>query len=343
MTPSGHSAQPVTLAASISDSDSDARTAGPPGLVRKKAPAHRRIIAVGGGKGGIGKTLVSVNLAVALAELGQQVVLLDADLGGANAHTCLGIAQPKATLSDFVSRKAARLEDVRLPTQVPGLTLIGGANDALDAANLKFQQKQRLLRNLHGLEADTVVLDLGAGTSFNVLDFFLVAQHAVLVLLPEPTSIENAYRFIKSAFFRKLQEVEDDLGVEELVEQAMSTKDGAVRTPLEFISRARALDPLAGARLEKALEDFRVRLVVNQVRGPGDADVGHAVVAAWRKFFGLNLDFLGAVFWDDDAWRAVRKRRPLLLEAPTCAAAVGLRQVAQNLMALDAPFAPQVP
>ena len=323
--------------------ESDARSFGPPGLARRKGTARRRVIAVGGGKGGIGKTLVSVNLAVALAELGQRVVLLDADLGGANAHTCLGIAQPRATLSDFVTRKAARLEDVRLPTQVPNLTLIGGANDALDAANLKFQQKQRLLRNLNGLDADTVVLDLGAGTSFNVLDFFLVAQHAVLVLLPEPTSIENAYRFIKSAFFRKLQDVESTLGVEELVEQAMSSKEGAVRTPLEFIGRARAIDPAAGARLERELEAFRVRLVVNQVRGAPDADVGHAVVAAWRKFFGLHLDYLGAVSWDDDAWRAVRKRRPLLLESPTCTAALGLRQVAQNLLALDAPLAPSSP
>jgi flagellar biosynthesis protein FlhG len=329
VTPPGYFGPGAGLAAAPPSSEPG--PARPPGLARRRP--KRRIIAVGGGKGGIGKTLVSVNLSVALAQLGQQVVVVDADLGGANVHTCLGIPQPAGTLTDFVLRRAARLEDVRLPTAIPNLTLIGGATDALDAANLKFQQKQRLLRNLGTLDADTVVLDLGAGTSFNVLDFFLLAQDAILVLLPEPTSIENAYRFIKSAFFRKLQDLEDESGVGDLVEHAMSSKEGAVRTPLEFIARARALNPAAAVRLEQALDDFRVRLVVNQVRGAGDADVGHAVVTAWRKFFGLNLDFLGAIGWDDEAWRAVRKRRPLLMEAPDCAAATSLRQIAQRLVA----------
>lgn len=302
--------------------------------MRKSRP--QRIIAVGGGKGGIGKTLVSVNLSIALAQLGQRVVVVDADLGGANVHTCLGIAQPQTTLTDFVSRKVARLEDVKLPSGVPNLSLIGGASDSLDVANLKFQQKQKLLRNLQTLDADTVVLDLGAGTHFNVLDFFLVAHHGVLVLLPEPTSIENAYRFIKSAFFRKLQDMEEALGMEDLIDSALATREGAVRTPLEFVARAKQIDPEAGVRLEQELERFRVRLVVNQSRGGGDEDVGHAVVSAWRKFFGLNLDYLGAISYDDEAWRAVRKRKPLIVEKPESASALALRRIAQNLLALDA-------
>src|SRR5882724_10833048 len=72
----------------------------------------RRIIAVGGGKGGIGKSLVSANLGIALAQRGSSVVLVDADLGGANLHSCLGVAQPQVSLSDFVNRNVARLEDV---------------------------------------------------------------------------------------------------------------------------------------------------------------------------------------------------------------------------------------
>lgn len=281
-----------------------------------------------------------MNLSVALAQLGQRVVLIDADLGGANVHTCLGIPQPQTTLTDFVSRKYAHLEEVKISTGVPNLSLIGGASDALDSANLKFQQKQKLLRNLQSLDADTVVLDLGAGTHFNVLDFFLVAHHGVLVLLPEPTSIENAYRFIKSAFFRRLQDMQEALGLEDLIETALSTREGAVRTPLEFVNRAKAVDLEAGTRLERELERFRVRLVVNQTRAPGDDDVGHAVVSAWRKFFGLNLDYVGGISYDDEAWRAVRKRRPLLVENPNSASAGALRQIAQNLLALDPARAP---
>lgn len=307
--------------------------AAPPGLQRRAQ--LKRIIAVGGGKGGIGKTLVSVNLSIALSQLGQRVVIMDADLGGANVHTCLGIAQPQTTLTDYVDRRVGRLDEVCMPTGVPNLKLIGGAMDALDAPNLKFQQKQKLIRNLQTLDADTVILDLGAGTHFNVLDFFLLAHHGILVLLPEPTSIENAYRFIKSAFFRRLQDLEEGLGLEDIIDTAMSTREGAVRTPLEFVARAKAVDREAGLRLERELDAFRVRLVVNQARGPGDADVGNAVVSAWRKFFGLNLDYLGAISYDDEAWRAVRKRRPLLLERPDSVAASALRRIADNLLALD--------
>ncbi|HEY1101659.1 MAG TPA: P-loop NTPase, partial [Myxococcota bacterium] len=162
-----------------------------------------RIVAVGGGKGGVGKTLVATNLALALARQQRRVLLVDADLGGANAHTVLGIAPPLVTLSDVISRKAA-IDDVAVGTPYPNLRFISGALDDIGAANPQHAQKMRLLRQLSHADTDVVVLDLGAGTSFNTLDFFLIAHLGVLVVLPEPTSIENAYRFLKAAFFRRL-------------------------------------------------------------------------------------------------------------------------------------------
>src|SRR4051812_18710062 len=105
---------------------------------RAQGPAKtqaRKVIAVGGGKGGIGKSLVSANLGIALARRGASVALVDGDLGGANLHTCLGIGQPAVSMSDFIDHRVARLEDAMVPTGIPGLTLIAGAHDALDAAN----------------------------------------------------------------------------------------------------------------------------------------------------------------------------------------------------------------
>ncbi|MHB8877456.1 MAG: P-loop NTPase [Myxococcaceae bacterium] len=318
------------------------RPAPPPGLRQRRRAG--RIIAVGGGKGGIGKTMVSVNLGVALAAKGKRVVMVDADLGGANLHTCLGVSQPTLTLSDFLLKKTARLEDVMVPAGVDNLSLIAGARDVLGAANPKHQQKLKLLRNLQALAADYVVLDLGAGTSFNVLDFFLIADHGVVVLLPEPTSVENAYRFIKAAFFRRLQNVEDKYGITDLLEQAGAGQQGAVRTPHEVVTRVKARDLALGEKLEAELGTFTARLVVNQSRGPADGEVGAAVVAAWKKFFGLSMDYLGAVSYDDEAWKAVRKRRPILLERPDSEAARGLLRVAENLLALDAaPHGPVTP
>jgi flagellar biosynthesis protein FlhG len=173
-----------------------------PRAARASARA-RRVIAIGGGKGGIGKSLVAVNLAIELARREERVVLVDADLGGANLHTCLGIDLPRRTLSDFIERRAQRIEDVVTPTGIPGLGLISGAMDHLDAANPKYAQKMRLMRSIQSLDVDHVILDLGAGTHLNVLDLFLVSDHGILVLVPEPTAVENVYRFVKAAFWRR--------------------------------------------------------------------------------------------------------------------------------------------
>ena len=307
--------------------------AAPPGLQRRSRP--RRIIAVGGGKGGIGKTMVSANLGIALARAGQRVLLVDADLGGANLHTCLGVPSPQLTLSDFVGRHTDKIEDVVVPTGVANLKLIAGASDVLDAANPRYQQKVKLLRNLQGVDADYLVLDLGAGTAFNTLDFFLLADTGLLVLLPEPTSVENAYRFMKAAFFRKLQYLEDQYGIAALVDDMLSTREGAVRTPYEFVARVKAQDPGVGESLERELRDFRVHLVVNQIRTAADNNVGQAVVSAWKKFFGLEMSFLGCIRYDDEAWKAVRRRRPVLLERPDCDAAQGMVKIAERLLSLD--------
>jgi flagellar biosynthesis protein FlhG len=305
------------------------RAAAPP-----KASA-RRVVAVGGGKGGIGKSLVSANLGIALAQKGAKVTLVDADLGGANLHTCLGIDQPTVSMSDFIGRRVERLEDIQVPTGQPGLSLIAGAHDGLDAANPKHAQKSRLLRHVRALDVDYVILDLGAGTTLNVLDFFLSADIGLVVLLPEPTSIENAYRFIKAAFFRRMQELSDP-GLSDAMALVLSGRDPNARTPWDLVTRLREHgNPAAATQLELSLSGFHPWLVVNQARTRGDHDMGPTVAAAWKKFFGLELGYLGAVAHDDSVWKAVRARQALLTAAPQSGAASGLLRVAENLLALD--------
>jgi flagellar biosynthesis protein FlhG len=296
----------------------------------------RRIVAVGGGKGGIGKSLVSANLGIALARGGHRVTLVDVDLGGANLHTCLGINQPQGTLSDVVT-KGTRIDALAAPTGIENLSLVSGAMDALDAANPRAQARARLVEQLQTLDADYLVLDLGAGTSLHTIDFFLVADHGVLVLLPEPTSVENAYRFLKAALFRRLQQTAQALGVAQLAEAALGSQGSAMRTPAEVVKAVAESNADAAAQLERSLRDFRVKLVVNQVRSPADQSVGRAVVAAWKKFFGLDMDYLGAIAYDDSAWQTVRKRRPMLVDAGGSMASANVTSVAEALVALDRP------
>lgn len=301
---------------------------------RHVAPARsRRVVSIGGGKGGIGKSLVSANLGIELARRGKKVVIVDADLGGANLHTTLGVDAPKRTLSDFIERKVERIDDVVTPTGVENLGLVSGALDHLDAANPRHAQKMRLLRHVQQMDVDYAILDLGAGTHSNVLDFFLVSDHGVLVLVPEPTAIENAYRFVKAAFWRRMRNVAQVYGYDTLLRAVMGS--GTFKSPVELVATVTQRDPDAGRNLARQLAGFRPRLVVNQARTSQDADIGLAVVAAWKKYFGLEMDYLGFIHYDDEMWRAVRARRPLLVERPHVPAARSFASIADGLLALD--------
>jgi flagellar biosynthesis protein FlhG len=296
-------------------------------------PRARRVISIGGGKGGIGKSLLSANIGIELARRNRRVVLVDADLGGANLHTTLGVETPKRTLSDFIERKVSRIDEVVTPTGIENLGLVSGALDHLDAANPRYAQKMRLLRHVQQLDVDYAILDLGAGTHTNVLDFFLVSDHGVLVLVPEPTAVENAYRFVKAAFWRRMRNVAQVYGYEPLLKSVM---DGATfRSPVELIATLSKRDADAGANLSRQLAIFRPRLVVNQARTPQDADIGRAVVAAWRRHFGLEMDYLGFIPYDDEMWRTLRARRPFLVERPDVPAAKAIAGIVDALLALD--------
>ncbi len=300
--------------------------------VRPVPERRRLVVAVGGGKGGIGKSLLSANIGVHWAREGKRVVLIDADLGGANLHTCLGVPPPKRTLSDFVDRRVEDLESIIAPTAVERLGLISGALDALGAANPKYTQKLRLLREIGKLDVDVVVIDLGGGTGFNILDFFLIADRGVLTVVPEPTSIENAYRFIKAAYYRRLKTAEMNWNLRPLVDEAMGdpARTG-LKTPADLVRYVEAKDPQSGALLRQELERFPLDLVVNQVRTPDEQRLGDGISQACRKYFGIPMRFLGNVPYDDAVWQSVRRRRPVVLDAPQSPASQSLRRIAEAL------------
>src|SRR3954465_777041 len=110
-------------------------------------PHARHIIAIGSGKGGVGKSLLAANVGIYLAQLGKRVVLLDADLGGANLHTFVGVERPHVTLGDFFDKRVARIEDCVVDTAVKGLGLVSGEGDPLGAANPRPATKTRLTKH----------------------------------------------------------------------------------------------------------------------------------------------------------------------------------------------------
>ena len=294
---------------------------------------RRQIWSVGGGKGGIGKSLLAASVGWQLARMGRRVVLVDADLGGANLHTCLGLAMPQRTLADFIQRRVSSIDDVVTETTVPGLRLVSGAGDLLSAANIKHLQKVRVMNQVRALDVDVVLIDLGAGTSYNILDFFLLSDVSILAVVPEPTSIENGYRFIKSALYRRMRAAAPTATVRRLVDAALDPKSPlGIRTPVDLLSRIEADEPESAQALRREVAAFQPRFVVNEIRDVADVAIGHQMVAACARHLGVRASYAGFVHHDDAVWLAVRRRRLFMADAPTSQAAEEIRQLTRGLV-----------
>ena len=295
--------------------------------------APRMVWAVGGGKGGIGKTLLTSNMAVYLSWLNKKVVVVDMDLGGANLHTSLGVDAPTRTLSDLVLGRVEDIGELIQSTPIRNLHLISGAQDPVGIANMRHMQKARLIRKFREIQADFVLLDLGAGTATNTLDFFLLADQKIVVVTPEPTSIENAYRFIKSAFYRMLRASTPSPYVRQLIEQAMDVKNNrGIRTPKDLLTEVKRLSPTDGIELQGKMEQFKISLIVNQVRVKSEAEIGKSILMVCERYFGMAVDYMGYLPYDNAVWQSIRKRVPFLIDAPNSTAVTHLEGILRNLL-----------
>ncbi|MBI5837711.1 MAG: P-loop NTPase [Candidatus Eisenbacteria bacterium] len=271
------------------------------------------IWAVGGGKGGTGKSVISSLLAVWLARFGKRVVLLDADLGGANLHSLFGMKLPAFTLHDFIEKRVSTLEEVALDTGLPNLRLISGATDILSVANPKYGQKTRLLNAVHRLKADVVLLDLGAGTHYNTLDFALLADTALVVMTPQMTSIENAYGFLKGMLFRKLERsFKEGHPMYEALGPVLRPEPAARAEHLaDCMTRLRQAPPEGFAELDAVLRSFRPHVLVNQAVGERDAMASEVIRNVCQRYLGVAPSALRPVPADLQLRRAIDSMRPL--------------------------------
>jgi flagellar biosynthesis protein FlhG len=215
-------------------------------------------------------------------------------------------------------------------TAVANLGLVSGEGDPLWAANPKPATKNRLISQVRDLDVDYLICDLPSGSGFNALDFFLVAHVGVLVVVPEPTSVENTWRFIKSAFLRRLRGMP---GLEELaVDRAY---EGGIPSPLDLYQEARVRDPAVAARVLEEMRSFRPRLIVNQTRTRPDLELGPQLRSAGRRRLGLAVEYLGHIETDDAVWLAVRKRRPLIVEHPEAKVTKNVERIVRKLLAIE--------
>ena len=160
-----------------------------------------RVITVTSGKGGVGKSSLSLNLAIQMSRLGKRVVIFDADFGLANIEVMLGI-RPQYNLADLMFRGRELREII---TEGPEkICFISGGSGIQELARMNREQVMYLTRKLAELDAyaDVIIIDTGAGISDNVLEFVVASSEVILVATPEPTSITDAYALLKDPFCR---------------------------------------------------------------------------------------------------------------------------------------------
>ena len=291
-----------------------------------------RVIPVGGGKGGVGKTFLVANLAAALARLGFRVVAVDGDLEGANLHTCLGVPQPQVSLADFVAHREEDLQKLLIETPIPNLQIIAATRSNLAVPQPSHTRRVRFVRELRQIPADFVFVDLGAGMHPAVMDYFMVGEEGIVVIAPEPTSVENAYGFMRAAFYRRLRLAMISHDVRKIVTTAMDERnERGIRTPFDLLREVESVDTEEGARFVETMRAFRPRIVLNEVRTAEDIRLGFAVGSVCRKYFGIETEYLGYVNHDETARRAVRERRPLVHGEAGSDAAIYIDRIARKL------------
>ena len=300
-----------------------ARTAGP------------TIWAVASGKGGVGKSVLSSSLAVALAQTGPRTVAVDLDLGGANLHTLFGCERARHTLADFVRGRIDALSDALAVTSVPGVRLLSGARAGFDLAQTRRAQKQRILAGLASIDTGHVVLDLGAGSADHTLDAFLAAHRRLLVVTPEPTAIENAHHFLCAAFFRALRsEVRGSAGSAALARVLDEARERDA-TPRELVGAASRADVRLGDRMRARLRSFEVELVVNRCDADQAREQGESIASAGRARLGARMRFAGALAEDRSVPAAVSRGVPVMQLFPGSSFAADVHALVASLFASD--------
>jgi len=298
------------------------------------ARGARQLLVVGGGRGGVGKSLVAQNLAIYFAQLGKSVLLVDADPTGANMHAQFGV-RAAADSPPIEPTAQKQFERFLVTTSVPGLSLLPYAHDALEPpAQIRAGRKARWLARVRGVHADYVVVDTGPGHTPLALDLMLAADVGVCVTLPEPPAIEATYRFLRAAFKRKLRRalMKDRLRLG-ILDRALK-EHGRIPAPLDLVRTLSKMDRHLSEMAWAEANRLRVNLVVNQTRVRTDLELGGWMSSVVSRHYGVHLDELGHIEHDDTVWLCVRRGKPLLVDSPTSKAARNLERIARRVVAL---------
>ncbi|MBL8993164.1 MAG: P-loop NTPase [Spirochaetia bacterium] len=310
-----------------------ARNAGLTEAETSRDPAtSRHILPIASGKGGVGKTFVAVNLGIHMARRKKKTVIVDLDIGGSNLHTYLGLRSGEWGIGTFLTEKHDNLNDFLTSSGHENLAIVQGDQLIPDLANLTKGQMEKLIQGVKGIEADVVILDLGAGSHSNVVDFFMLSGRGVMVAAPNHGSILNTFGFLKTCVYRLFRHRSEDPRVRRIVSSVrLMNQEGNFKTFWDVLNNIASLDRELAFDFKKAVDDFRPSIVFNQVENPADIDILAQLVDLIYQKLLLNIDILGYLPLDDATRWSVKERTPLAESAPSSKASKNLEKMAAKL------------
>ncbi|ADD69013.1 CobQ/CobB/MinD/ParA nucleotide binding domain- containing protein [Denitrovibrio acetiphilus DSM 12809] len=269
------------------------------------------ILAVASGKGGVGKSFFSSSISMSLKYAGNDTLLVDADLGGANLHDFVGLKVPGLGLYEFLKDK---VDIQKVITNSPaGIDFIGGSSDVLGMAHITNFEKLKVLNKLKKLDYKYVLLDLGAGTSFNTVDFFNFADKKIVIMNSEPTAIENSYGFLKVALYRKIELYLRKNPTAADICKRLHTRSMQYPNITSIFKDLSAADPVAAEEVRHIVDEFRVGIILNLIRTRKELNVFYGFESITKKYLGINIEKLGFIPYDISVSESIKLLKPYYL------------------------------
>lgn len=293
-----------------------------------------QILPIASGKGGVGKSLLSANLAIALGQLGKKVVLADLDLGASNLHLAIGQNIRDKSIGTYLTDKTP-FKDIIEPTEYQNVSFIAGDSQIPGLTSLKAVQKEKLVRNFRRIDADFLILDLGAGTHQIILDMFLQSPQGILVTSPTVTATLDGYLFLKNSVFRLMYTTfkRGSPGYE-FLEKLKTSSDSMKNLYIpKIVSALEQADPKNTEIFKSRIHQFRPRLVLNMIDDPKDADRAQRIRKSCEQYLGISLEYLGLMFRDHLQDKALSSRLPVTVYKPHSVLAQAIFRIAEKVIA----------
>ncbi len=297
----------------------------------------KQIFTVGGGKGGIGKSILSVNLAVATALAGNKVVLVDTDIGSSNVHALLGVRHPKSGFHDFFTQEELDPNAYLLDTKFENLKILSCAGDMPGASALAPFYHHKILTFIVHVKADYVFLDLAPGANHHTADFFNLGVRKIVVTTPEITSMMNTFGFLKTTLFRKLSEKFDNKPyIRALIDYSMNPDPGdQINEINQLTTKLKSLHPPSIKTVENITRNYKPNLVINRVRKKKDITMAKNLILLTKKFLNIDVTMSGYIVESESVRSSVDEMVPFLFKNPESKPSEGLQNIIRNLTNSD--------